>query len=40
MASKDHQYTIAFTLRDWAQSNSDLALNNADSVAGYIVEGD
>ncbi|QGZ62212.1 M35 family metallo-endopeptidase [Paraburkholderia acidisoli] len=40
MATQDNKYTIAFTLRDWAQSNSDLALNNADSVAGYIVEGD
>ncbi|WP_321960849.1 M35 family metallo-endopeptidase [Paraburkholderia sp. J7] len=40
MATKDHKYTIAYTLRDWAQEHSDLALNNADSVAGYIVEGD
>lgn len=40
MATKDNKYTIAFTLRDWAQANSDLALNNADSVAGYIIDGD
>lgn len=40
MATKDNKYTIAYTLRDWAQENSDLSLNNADSVAGYIVEGD
>ncbi len=37
MATKDNKYSIAYTLRDWAQGNSDLALNNADSVAGYIV---
>ncbi|WP_322060333.1 M35 family metallo-endopeptidase [Paraburkholderia sp. J63] len=40
MATKDNKYTIAYTIRDWAQANSDLAMNNADSVAGYIVEGD
>lgn len=40
MATRDNKYTIAYTLRDWAQGNSELALNNADSVAGYIVEGD
>lgn len=40
MATKDNKYTIAYKIRDWAQANSDLALNNADSVAGYIVEGD
>ncbi len=40
MATKDSKYTIAYTLRDWARDNSNLALNNADSIAGYIVEGD
>ncbi|CAM2172037.1 Lysine-specific metallo-endopeptidase domain-containing protein [Paraburkholderia sacchari] len=40
MATKDSKHIIAYTLRDWAQENSDLAINNADSVAGYIVEGD
>ncbi|RFU48569.1 M35 family metallo-endopeptidase [Paraburkholderia sp. DHOC27] len=40
MATKDNKYTIAYTLRDWAQENPDLALNNADSVAGYVVAGD
>ncbi|WP_321785211.1 M35 family metallo-endopeptidase [Paraburkholderia sp. J94] len=40
MATKDSKYTIAYTLRDWAQVHSDISLNNADSIAGYIVEGD
>jgi peptidyl-Lys metalloendopeptidase len=40
LATKDNKYTIARTLRDWAQGNPDLVLNSADSVTGYIVEGD
>ncbi|WP_080409074.1 M35 family metallo-endopeptidase [Burkholderia ubonensis] len=40
MATVDKKYTIAFTLRDWAQENPDLALINADSIAGYVVDGD
>ncbi|EDT44148.1 M35 family metallo-endopeptidase [Burkholderia ambifaria] len=38
MSSTDDQYTITPLLPGWGQSNPDLAINNADSIAGYVVD--
>ncbi|MBT2789164.1 hypothetical protein J7I88_00315 [Paraburkholderia strydomiana] len=40
MATLDKKYTIVPQLMDWGQANPDLAIINADSVAGYVVWGD
>ncbi|WP_250479214.1 MULTISPECIES: M35 family metallo-endopeptidase [unclassified Caballeronia] len=37
MATGDPQYTITFRLKEWGQAHPDLAIVNADSVAGYCV---
>jgi hypothetical protein len=37
MATTDEQYTITRFLGEWGQRNPDLAIKNADSVAGYCV---
>ncbi|AQG97450.1 hypothetical protein A9R05_00320 [Burkholderia sp. KK1] len=37
MATRDERYTITFLLKDWGQAHPDLAIVNADSVAGYCV---
>jgi hypothetical protein len=39
-ASGDPMYTISTPLAMWGQRNSDLALRNADSLAGYVVYGE
>ncbi|SMG57875.1 M35 family metallo-endopeptidase [Paraburkholderia susongensis] len=36
-ASSDPMYSISTPLAMWGRNNSDLALNNADSLAGYVV---
>ena len=38
MSSTDDQYTITPLLPGWGRSNPDLAINNADSIAGYVVD--
>ncbi|CAI8698503.1 M35 family metallo-endopeptidase [Burkholderia pyrrocinia] len=38
MSSTDDEYTITPLLPGWGQSNPDLAINNADSIAGYVVD--
>ncbi|WP_259460587.1 M35 family metallo-endopeptidase [Paraburkholderia sp. BL23I1N1] len=35
--SKDWKYTITRFLPEWGQKNPQLAINNADSIAGYVV---
>ncbi len=40
MASTDEKYFITPFLPIWGQSHPDLAINNADSIAGYVVDGD
>ncbi|WP_082012113.1 M35 family metallo-endopeptidase [Burkholderia sp. A9] len=40
MASTDDRYTITPFLAPWGRSNPDLAIHNADSIAGYVVDGD
>ncbi|WP_175968799.1 M35 family metallo-endopeptidase [Burkholderia sp. BCC0322] len=40
MSSTDDKYTITPLLALWGWSNPDLAINNADSIAGYVVDGD
>jgi len=36
-SSGDHKYTITPFLPRWGQQNPDLAIDNADSIAGYVV---
>jgi peptidyl-Lys metalloendopeptidase len=36
-SSGDHKYTITPFLPRWGQENPDLAIDNADSIAGYVV---
>ncbi|RQZ19337.1 hypothetical protein DIE15_06405 [Burkholderia sp. Bp9031] len=38
MSSTDDQYTITPLLPGWGRSNPDLAINNADSIAGYVID--
>ncbi|WP_230938497.1 hypothetical protein [Burkholderia multivorans] len=40
MATTDEQYYITPFLSAWGRSHPDLAINNADSIAGYVVDGD
>ncbi|KVO38977.1 hypothetical protein WJ75_11685 [Burkholderia ubonensis] len=40
MASTDEKYFITPFLPIWGQAHPDLAINNADSIAGYVVDGD
>lgn len=40
MSSTDDQYTITRFLPEWGRSHPALAINNADSIAGYVVDGD
>jgi len=40
MGTLDKKYTIVPQLMDWGKANPDLAIINADSVAGYVVWGD
>ncbi|RQR64004.1 hypothetical protein DIE18_07705 [Burkholderia sp. Bp9125] len=40
MASTDEKYYITPFLATWGQSHPDLAIHNADSIAGYVVDGD
>ncbi|WP_243751421.1 M35 family metallo-endopeptidase [Paraburkholderia sp. BL10I2N1] len=40
MATLDKKYTIVPQLMAWGQTNPDLAIINADSIAGYVVWGD
>ncbi|MDY7803748.1 M35 family metallo-endopeptidase [Burkholderia stagnalis] len=39
-ASGDSMYTISTPLAMWGQRNSELALRNADSLAGYVLYGE
>ncbi|KVW27421.1 hypothetical protein WK94_01705 [Burkholderia ubonensis] len=40
MASTDEKYFITPFLPIWGQAHPDLAINNADSIAGYVIDGD
>ncbi|MDN7874315.1 M35 family metallo-endopeptidase [Burkholderia aenigmatica] len=40
MAATDDQYYITPFLPAWGRSHPDLAINNAESIAGYVVDGD
>jgi hypothetical protein len=40
MATVDHKYSIVPQLKDWGKARPNLAIENADSVAGYVVYGD
>ncbi len=40
MATVDKKYAIVPQLMEWGQANPELAIVNADSVAGYVVWGD
>lgn len=40
MASTDEKYFITPFLPIGGQAHPDLAINNADSIAGYVVDGD
>ncbi|WP_175689469.1 M35 family metallo-endopeptidase [Burkholderia anthina] len=39
MAATDEQYYITPFLPAWGRSHPDLAINNAESIAGYVVDG-
>ncbi|RQS25311.1 hypothetical protein DIE03_26260 [Burkholderia sp. Bp8992] len=38
MSSTDDQYTITPLLPGWGRSHPELSINNADSIAGYVVD--
>lgn len=40
MAATDEKYYITPFLSVWGRSHPDLAINNAESIAGYVVDGD
>lgn len=40
MATTDEKYTITPMLSEWGRTHPSLAIKNADSVAGYVVDGD
>ncbi|CAB3746717.1 hypothetical protein LMG29660_00264 [Burkholderia puraquae] len=40
MAATDEQYYITPFLPVWGRSHPDLAIDNAESIAGYVVDGD
>ena len=39
-SAKDNMYTVSSYLAIWGQKNPEMAIDNADSIAGYVVYGE